>query len=540
MANPLASSSNSSGNKAPYQVFINHRGPDTKLSIAAHLHNRLHDLGLQVFLDKEEMEKGDFFTSQIAAAIRDASVHITIFSPRYAESEWCLNELLLMLESMQSSRSTIIPIFCGVSPADLRWTLGKDGVYAKALAELEQKKTTDSQTHQRKPHYDPDIIEKWRNALSNVSNIDGFDLEGGYNCVEWQLVNEVVQLVLAKVKKPPLDVSRYPTGLDQKVRDFEELLKQQQIGVTRVIGIVGLGGIGKTTLAKEIFNCERSNYTQSCFLFDIREKSLTTLQSDLIKDLTQLNVQIRSTDEGKGNLKRNLSSKQALIILDNVDHSSQLDALLLPAKDALQPSSLIIVTSRDKQLLINNDINESAIYKLECLKQQHSQELFCLHAFGQPRPVEEFEVLVSKFVGACCGLPLSLTVIGAHLRGSSDLTLWRAQLRKISKMLPDDIQSRLKISYDSLDDDEKQIFLDIACFFLGEDRDTAIQIWKGLDLDGWLGLCNLQNKCLIEVDSENNIIMHDHLRDLGRDIGEKNSPYRFCRVTQNMLELMLN
>lgn len=181
MANPLASSSNSSGNKAPYHVFINHRGPDTKLNMAGHLYNRLHNLGLQVFLDKEEMEKGDFFTSQIAAAIRAASVHIAIFSPGYADSEWCLNELLLMLESMESGRSTIIPIFHRVNPADLRWTVGKDGVYAKALTLLEGKKTTDSLTHQEKPRYDPDIIEKWRNALSEVSKIDGFDLEGAYN-----------------------------------------------------------------------------------------------------------------------------------------------------------------------------------------------------------------------------------------------------------------------------------------------------------------------------------------------------------------------
>jgi len=298
---------------------------------------------------------------------------------------------------------------------------------------------------------------------------------------------------------------------------------------------VGLGGVGKTTLATEIFNRLRSNYKQSCFLFDIRENSLTTLQSDLLKDLSQSNVQIRSIAEGKAMLRRDLSSKRALIILDNADHAQQLEALLLPAKDVLHSSSLILVTSRDRQLLINQDIEESSIYKLECLNQQHSQELFCLHAFGQPHPVLGFDKVVEKFLSACHGLPLSLKVLGALLRGNNDLKQWEAQLRKISKMLPDDIQSRLQISYDSLDEEQKQIFLDIACFFIGEHMDTAIRIWDGSEWQGQLGFKNLMSKSLVEVDSKNRITMHDHLRDLGRGIGEKNSPHRLWRLTDKLL-----
>jgi hypothetical protein len=219
-------------------------------------------------------------------------------------------------------------------------------------------------------------------------------------------------------------------------------------------------------------------------------------------------------------------------------------------KDALSPSSLILVTSRNKDVLTSFGIVETSIYKLGGLNPQHSHELFCSHAFGQPHPAAQFERLVEDFLVYCQGLPLSLQVIGSLLHGKDDLKYWKEQLHKISKILPEEIQSILKISYDGLDPEEKEIFLDIACFFTGEkgislDRDTAIRIWDGSGWNGWLGLRNLQNRCLVdvEVEVEENanrniqyLRMHDHLRDLGRDLAEKEPRrgHRLWRPTENL------
>ena len=79
----------------------------------------------------------------------------------------------------------------------------------------------------------------------------------------------------------------------------------------------------------------------------------------------------------------------------------------------------------------------------------------------------------------CDGLPLSLRVLEANLHGKRDLNHWKAQLRGISEVIPSNILSRLKISYDYLNPQDKQIFFDIACFFIGEDKYTAIIIWDG-------------------------------------------------------------
>eukprot|EP00253_Pinus_taeda_P021417 PITA_21417 len=519
-----ASTSQGNTNSYVYEVFLNHRGPDVKEGLATDIYNGLKKLGLAVFLDQPELQRGEKLKPQIEGAIRTASVHVAIFSPKYAQSSWCLDELVLMLES----GSTIIPVFYEVEPADLRYTRGGDRVYAKDLAVLERKTASDSE----EPRHDHKTIEKWRNALSAVADIVGFELK---DKKESQLVQEVVQQVVKKVRKPPLNVAKYPTGLDEKIEDVDRTLSlQRQSEKATILGIVGFGGVGKSTLAKQFFNRERSNYDRSCFLFDIRSKSLPSVQSSLLKDLIQSDAQINNVAEGIEMLK--IVSQRSLIILDDIDHIHQMDALCAPLTNTI--GSLILITSRNRDVLISAGIGESSIYTLKGLHGKHPQELFCWHAFDRPSPVVGFEEVVEEFLNVCNGLPLSLKVLGALLRGKDDLKLWKAQLRKTSKVLPEDIRSTLRISYDALDKEEKEIFLDIACFFIGKDRDTAIRVWDGSNWEGLLGLWTLENRCLVEVDGKNCLSMHDHLRDLGRDIAEDlEYPRRLWHFTENFPDI---
>jgi hypothetical protein len=193
-----ASTSTSTASISCHDVFISHRGPDVKKGFASHLYRRLLSYGLRVFLDQPELQRGDYFTHQIHDAIRSASVHVAIFSSGYADSNWCLDELVQMLDS----KTPIIPVFYGVKPAELRWTLGKKKSdaealnelekktvsdpqtdkekkrsYAEALEELEKKTDYDPQTGKKKLRYDSSTIENWRNALSRVAEISGIELE---------------------------------------------------------------------------------------------------------------------------------------------------------------------------------------------------------------------------------------------------------------------------------------------------------------------------------------------------------------------------
>eukprot|EP00253_Pinus_taeda_P021592 PITA_21592 len=528
----MAASSSTSG-YGSYDVFISHRGPDVKKTFAGHLYRRLRSLGLKVFLDQPELQRGDSLTSQIESAIRSASVHVAVFSPGYADSNWCLDELLQMLKSGKP----IIPVFYGAKPSELRWTRGSDGKYAQALQSLANKTTDDDQPHQKRLRYDPGTIDSWRNALASVSYICGFDLES-CNGDEAELLDLVAEGVLKKVKKTTLHVAKYPTGLDEKIEHFENeflLQQQEQSGKPLVLGIVGLGGIGKTTLAKELFNRKSSQYKRCCFLSDVRENAgkgtLISLQKKLLKDLIGSDPRIDCIDEGMEKLKQHLSSFHALIVVDDVDHVDQIDSLL-PDQTVIPSDSLVLITSRNKDILTSSGIENSSIYKLTGLSKQHSLELFCFHAFKQPSPPSQFESLVNKFLKACGGLPLSLKVFGALLCGKNKQSYWEEQLDKLGRILHRDIKKSLQISVDALDSEEREIFLDIACFFIGEDRDMAVRIWDGCN---WKGFENLEERCLVEVDSDNVIHMHDHLRDLGRDITKAPG---LVRGTDNLDDLL--
>eukprot|EP01018_Ginkgo_biloba_P026599 Gb_16703 [translate_table: standard] len=482
----IAPGSRSEGSDYPsYDVFINHRGPDVKASLATLIYQHLSVFNVRVFLDQKELRTGDFLPLAIQHAITTCNVHVAIFSKNYAQSPWCLAELSFM----RKTGSKIIPVYYDVQPSDVRYVYS--GLYAQAFRKHEEKKRIDSQT-----------LEKWKNDLHVVSFISGIVFNTA-NDDEAMLLKRIVESVVQEVKGEVLDVAKNPVGLDEAVDQLEKAMMeagQQSAGNVRIAGIVGMGASGKTTLAKQFYNNMSWAY-----------KALVA--SCLIKS------------EGKEILRKQLLGRKVLIVLDDINHVDQIDALLV--SDVLGSDSLIIITSRDKGVLTNSGI--SAIYELKGLQQTHAQELFCWHAFLLPCPMKGFEDLVEKFSNKCSGLPLSLKVIGSLLYGHRDLIFWNGKLQKISKVLPSDIKNTLTVSYDALDMEKKQMFLDIACFFVGEEKNMVLRIWEGSDWNAYDSLQTLKQRCLVEFSRENegyategedNILikMHDQLADLGKNI----------------------
>ncbi|ESR65175.1 hypothetical protein CICLE_v10010354mg [Citrus x clementina] len=99
----------------PCDVFINHRGIDTKRKVATLLYDHLSRLNLRPFLDNKNMKPGDKLFDNINRAIRNCKVGVAVFSPTYCQSYFCLHELALMMET----KKKVIPIFCDIKPSQL-------------------------------------------------------------------------------------------------------------------------------------------------------------------------------------------------------------------------------------------------------------------------------------------------------------------------------------------------------------------------------------------------------------------------------------
>ncbi|VVA21175.1 PREDICTED: TMV resistance N [Prunus dulcis] len=288
--------------------------------------------------------------------------------------------------------------------------------------------------------------------------------------------------------------------------------------------IYGMGGVGKTTIAKAAYKQNFDKFQGSSFLPDVRAASeqpngLVCLQRKLLSDIQKGKTKkIYSIDEGMSKIKLLVRCKRVLIVLDDVNHSEQFNAIL-GMREWFHPGSKIIVTTRHENLL--NDHAVYAMFKVKGLGEGESLELFSWHAFKQAHPIKGYMNLSRSVVQHCEGLPLALQVLGSSLFGKS-VDLRQSALQKLH-MIPDEkIQKILRISFDSLKDDhDRNLFLHIVCFFIEKKMGYTITV---LDNFTRIGIQNLVDRCLVEIDIDNRLIVHQLLRDMGRAIIREESP----------------
>ena len=340
-------------------------------------------------------------------------------------------------------------------------------------------------------------------------------------------IKRVVEDVTHLLDRTELFIADHPVGVTSRVQGVIEKLNIQQSKDVLLLGIRGMGGIGKTTITKAIYNAIGNNFEGRSFLLNIREvweqeNGQVFLQKQVLSDIYKTaTIQIRCIESGKKILKERLAQKRILIVLDDVNELDQLNALC-GSREWFGPGSRIIITTRDEHLLRVCGVDHK--YEIKQMNKVESLELFSWHAFKQVSPNEDFVRLSRDVVAYCDGLPLALEVLGSYLfdRGIIE---WKSVLDKLKEIPNDKVQKKLKISFDGLSDDtQKEIFLDIACFFIGMDRNDVVQILNGCGLYTEIGISVLVERSLVTINNNNKLGMHDLLRDMGRAIIREKSP----------------
>ena len=261
----------------------------------------------------------------------------------------------------------------------------------------------------------------------------------------------------------PFDDFKGLVGIGKRIEEIITLLHIGSLDV-RIIGIWGMGGIGKTTLASVVFSRLAPQFEGCCFLENVREESerhgLNHLRNTFFsKLLEEDNLDLGPLSVGTSFIKNRLRRKRVLIVLDDVNDSDQLEPLV-GDHSWFGIGSRIIVTTRDMQML-RNEVDE--IYSVERLNFGDALQLFHFTAFRRSSPTTDDIELSKRVVKHTQGVPLALKVLGSFLRGKRKEN-WESELDKLKVVPNNKIQNVLRVSYEGLDKKEKNIFLDIACF----------------------------------------------------------------------------
>ncbi|KAM6567798.1 hypothetical protein CsatA_026926 [Cannabis sativa] len=507
-----------------YDVFISFRGDDTRNNILSHLVDRLDREKIRAYTDKK-LKLGDEISPNLLKAIEESKLAIIIFSEHYTSSAWCLQELEHICKV--KCENSIIPFFYKIDPSQARW---QKGTYETDLA------------NHRQRYKDDNRVDGWTNALTTASNFSGIVWKDFRP--EAELIDDIVEELLVKLNHMPHssyhdDLSN-TVGIREHIKNFVSLYFDKPTKKDyQIIGMWGMFGIGKTTIAKGVYNRVISQFEHHYFLENVSEKAKTQRSSSDLKDelfAGLLGEESLKFGRGGGGAATTASSgstfaklrrfrTKVLIVLDGVENEKQYNDILSPKDIQFSNGSIIIVTSRSEQVLMN--IKAGEMYHVRALNDEEADHLYYLQTSTTGESSvgiseEDTELLRKKVKDCASGVPEVLLLLCSSLSSHTTIEEKEIAVEKFRSFPDLNLQNKMRACYDQLDTAEKKIFLDIACFFNGEDRDFVERILKGCDLFPEIGIKKLIANSLLHED-KNKLWMIELLQRMGQEIVRQES-----------------
>jgi hypothetical protein len=481
-----------------YDVFLSHCGEDCKRDFAAMLKQELERAGIRCFLDERDLQLGDHATKEMLSAMERAHFGIAILSKGFFLREWCLKELQTFVK-----RKNLVPIFLGIGPGDLQNVLEEGPAVWEGFKKF------------------PMLREEYGRVVGAAGAFTGQRLEaldGFWDTCIWQ-VKKLLLRLLGKVEGGlQLSEAGLLVGIDKHVTKLKQLsgvpvgLEEdasrvlpeggavgsggnngREIGI---VGVKGMGGVGKTTLAKGLYDDPdvREFFGGKMCWVEVNqgpsEDRICKLQKQILWELCERKEEIGNPTTGRAKIRSCLSGAKVLVFLDNVWDEKGSNRVLLP--QCLGPESRIVKTTRDEKLIGSSGDK----YDLDVLDQEAACELFCWHAFSEREPPSRLQHFVWRATTCCGGLPLALELVGARvaeetrfLKYASLERWWEALLRRLERRQlgkmtvgrRESVLENLRLRFDALPNQGlKDAFLLLAGMWLDveEFRETKAVVEK--------------------------------------------------------------
>lgn len=329
-------------------------------------------------------------------------------------------------------------------------------------------------------------------------------------------------------------------GLKQRLSDLEEMVDITR-DEPRIVGVVGMHGIGKTTLVKEFFETWKSFFVRRCLLQDLNEIAkynamrLQSLPGMLLKELFTDDSIDEETYEP---YKKKLCKNKVFIVLDGISDKTHIEVLLQGHREWTKKGSKIVIATNDRSLL-EGFVQDADIYEVPQLNQRDSLKHFHRYAFSHHSPAhknkedkEAFMKVSKEFVHYARGHPLALQLLGEELYGKP-VAYWEEKLHTLSPSIRDRV---LQVSYDELSPKLKDAFLDIACF-RSHDLVYVTSLLDSSGPEATIIIKALQNKFLINTSDSSRVDMHDLLYTFATELcSDTNGKRRHRRDVKNVLQ----